>query len=405
MPEQRREAILVPQAESFGSIAVIRSIGQHGYRVHAASSKKDALGCRSNFCSVSHLSPDYQNPDYYPWLQKLIADNDIKVIIPSEGFLLAIRQHFEKLSHLIPINNDAEIVYGCLSKSHVFNAFLQSTDPAIQQSIPNTLIANDTDTVAWSELAGWQWPLYIKGDGFDGKGHSDSLVKRVENETAAVEIFKTAQQKYNRILIQDHIPGVKATVNLLIQNGELLAESMAIASHENPHQGGLTSLRKSWWQQEMYEDALRRLQFLNWQGPAMVEYKWNHATRQFTFIELNSRYWAALNLDILAGLHFPAIHVDYFLHGEKPDKIQRLKKNIIVRNALPADFGYLLSKLKDSRVPLSAKIKSLIGFCLLPFHPGIKADLFYPGDRKLYFLNFWNFTKELSAAVLTRLRK
>jgi hypothetical protein len=126
----------------------------------------------------------------------------------------------------------------------------------------------------------------------------------------------------------------------------------------------------------MYEDAVCRLRFLNWDGPAMVEYKWDASAQKFTFIEWNSRYWAALNLDILAGLHFPAIHLDYFLHQKKAAEIPRLTEKITVRNALPADFGYLISKVKDSNVPLMEKIVSTLGFLLLPFHPGIKADLF-----------------------------
>jgi predicted ATP-grasp superfamily ATP-dependent carboligase len=229
------------------------------------------------------------------------------------------------------------------------------------------------------------------------------LVRRESSPAEAKQVVSAAQSDYHKVLIQDHITGAKATVNLLYQNGQLLAESMALASHEKPHQGGLTSLRKSWWQQEMYEDTVCRLRFLNWDGPAMVEYKWDASAQKFTFIELNSRYWAALNLDILADLHFPSIHLDYFLHQKQAAEIPRFTGQITVRNALPADFGYLISKVKDSNVPLMEKIVSTLGFLLLPFHPGIKADLFYPGDRKLYFLNFIRFSKEFALAVGRRL--
>lgn len=401
--QQTDDHILVPQAESFGTIAVIRSLGQHGYKVHATSSKKQALGCQSNFAYMSHTSPDYEDSSYYAWLLNLIHKQQIKAIIPSEGFLLAIKDCFSEFAHLLPISSDPDIVYGCLSKSYVFNAFLQSSDEQIKQHIPNTLIVEYEDQIDWQILSDWQWPLYVKGDGFDGKGHSASLVRRVKSLAEAKQVIKIARNEYRRTLIQDHITGAKATVNLLYQDGQLLAESMALASHENPHQGGLTSLRKSWWLQEMYEDAVRRLRFLNWDGPAMVEYKWDESTRSFTFIELNSRYWAALNLDILAGLHFPTIHLDYFLHNKKTAEIPRLTRTITVRNALPADFGYLLSKIKDSDVTLLPKIKSILGFLLLPLHPGIKADLFYPGDRKLYFLNFCRFSKELILALGRRM--
>ena len=404
MKKLPNDAVLVPQADSFGAIAVIRSLGQRGYTVHASSSVIGALGCLSNFAHMGHISPSYENPTYCIWLKELIERYDIKVIIPSEGFLLAIEAHFSELSHLIPTNKEADVVYGCLSKSHVFGAIIESSREDMKQNIPNTLIVKDYDDVNFSQLNDWQWPLYIKGDGHDGKSNSASLVKRVTDINQAKETLRAAQEEFRVVLIQDHVIGVKATVNLLFQDDNLLAESMALAIHENPHHGGLTSLRKSWWQQQMYEDAVKRLRFLNWNGPAMVEYKWDASTERFTFIELNSRYWAALNLDILAGLQFPAIHVDYFLYKQKPDETLRLTKQIVVRNALPADFGYLISKIKDNNVSLPAKLKSILGFLFLPFNPSIKADLYYPGDRKLYFLNFRNFSKDLAQAILSRLK-
>jgi hypothetical protein len=154
--QETDDHILVPQAESFGTIAVIRSLGQHGYKVHATASDKQALGCQSNFSYMNHYSPGYEDPAYYSWLQELIANHKIKAIIPSEGFLLSIKDHFTEFAHLLPINSDADIVYGCLSKRYVFNAFLHSTDKRLKQHIPNTLIVEHEDPIDWQLLNAWQ---------------------------------------------------------------------------------------------------------------------------------------------------------------------------------------------------------------------------------------------------------
>jgi peptidoglycan/xylan/chitin deacetylase (PgdA/CDA1 family)/predicted ATP-grasp superfamily ATP-dependent carboligase len=398
-----KQAILVPQADSMGAIAVIRSLGQHGYRVHAASAKPHALGCESVFASHAHLSPSYQSADYLPWLRELIVNHQIQSIVPSEGFLLAIKDHFFEFCHLMAIPQDPVIVYGCLSKVYVFDQFFKSADERLRQHISKTAIICNSAELDALDFQDWQLPFFIKGDGFYSLNGDNALVAKAESAASARKMILQALDQFKKVLVQDCSSGVKATVNLLYQDGKLLAESMVVATHENPHTGGLTSLRHSWWHQEMYEDAVRRVCALRWDGPAMVEYKWDEKLGKFDFIELNSRYWAALNLDILAGLHFPAIQMDNFFHYTQPTSTQRLRQNITVRHAFPADFGYLLSKIRDPSVATKSKFLSLLGFFAYFLHPGIKSDLNYPGDRKLAIINTKAFLSELLQACKKKL--
>lgn len=386
-----------------GAIGVIRSLGMHGYVVHAASSNPAALGCKSTFTAVAHQCPAYGEPNYLPWLRSLIKSANIAAIIPSEGFLLAIREHFAEFSPLMSIPANPDLVYGCLSKVYVFDQFLRSADHRLQDHISRTLVLDDAAQLKDIDFKDWRLPFFVKGDGYYGKHAQDSLVQPVYSVSQVYDAVISAFQRYSKVLLQDCSSGVKATVNLLIQDGQILAESMAVASHENPHRGGLTSLRRSWWHQPMYEDAVLRLQALRWNGPAMVEYKWDESAQKFDFIELNSRYWAALNMDILAGIHFPAIQMNYFLYGIRPQATERLTRRIVVRHAFPADFGYLMSKLKDPNVTLIAKLKSLVGFFIYFLHPGILTDLNFPGDRALVWINTKAFLAELGRACLKKL--
>ncbi|PKH86071.1 hypothetical protein [Colwellia sp. Bg11-28] len=395
--------VLVPQADSMGAVAVIRSLGQHGYNVFASSSKSDALGCQSNFIKQAVKCPEYGG-EYLVWLRQYIKANDIHAIIPSEGFYLIIKEHYEEFTHLLPLTSSKEEVYRCLCKVDVFDAFLNSGETAMTEHISNTLVVSSIEAVDWDETSAWNYPLFIKGDGFYAHQGDDAKIVKAntleEAKSAVAEVFEA----FHKVIVQDCSEGVKATVNLLFQDGKLLAESMAVATHESPHTGGLTSLRHSWWHQPMYEDAVKRMQFLNWNGPAMVEYKWDDSTQKFDFIELNSRYWAALNLDILAGIHFPCIHLDYFFEGLSADEPIRLTGKINVRNTFPADYGYVLSSLKDDKLSILTKVGIICEFFALFLNPFVKADLFYPGDKKLYFINLWKFTKEFSSSCLKRLK-
>ena len=94
--------VLVPQADSLGAVAVIRSLGSHGYKVHAASSSPQALGCYSNFANFRHQTPAYNKTvEYIAWLRTTVKHYGIVAIIPSEGFLLAIKDYFEEFSNLL----------------------------------------------------------------------------------------------------------------------------------------------------------------------------------------------------------------------------------------------------------------------------------------------------------------
>jgi predicted ATP-grasp superfamily ATP-dependent carboligase len=397
-----KPAILVPQADSLGAIAVIRSLGQHGYQVHAASTKPNALGCRSSFARYSHTSPSYQSHDYLPWLRQIITTHQIQAIVPSEGFLLAIKSNFSEFAALMDIPGDEDTVYACLSKVDVFDRFVHSNDARLAMHIPKSVIIASVEDFSVINFPGWKLPFFIKGDAKYNRNGDDALVARINTIASFQDKVSEALNQFEKILIQDCYSGEKVTVNLLLQDDKSLAESMVLGIHQNPHTGGVMSLRQSWWQDAIYDDAIRRLRALNWQGAAMVEYKWDRELQQFAFIELNARYWGALNLDILADLHFPTIQFDYFFSKQLPTKALRLTKQITVRHALPADFGYLLSKLRDPSVRTIEKLKSAFGFFIYFLRPGISSDLNYPGDRKLVVFNAKTFFSDLIRSLVQK---
>lgn len=395
--------VLVPQADSMGAIAAIRSLGEHGYIVYSASSTPGALGCQSNFSFKGVCCPPYGD-GYLDWLRNYILKYNIRAIIPSEGFLLAIKEHYDEFVSLLPLSSKEEIIYQCLCKVDVFNSFLSSQSKALKEHIPTTLIVNSLDDIP-KKFQRWQFPLFIKGDAFYQKNQDQTgFVGAADNYTQAYGLIVEQLSRYKKVLVQSCFQGEKVTVNLLNWNNVNIAESMVLARHQNPHTGGLMSLRRSWWHDGIYEDAIARRNHLGWHGAGMFEYKWNKETGDFCFIEFNSRYWGALNLDILAGIHFPCYQIDAFLEGLLPDKPIRLTKNITVRNTLPADFGYTLSILKDKNISLWRKTFVFIEFFLLFLHPYVQSDLLYRNDRKLYFINLWDFIKEFTHSCLKRLK-
>lgn len=251
---------------------------------------------------------------------------------------------------------------------------------------------------AAANVEGFNWPLYIKTDGLHADHRSDASVRAARDLHELRARIKDALTTHGKCMVQESVPGVKATVNVWRRKGEVMALSMCVAMHESPHTGGLTSYRKVWWHQGMCEDALARLAALQWDGVAMVEYKWDAASGKFWFIELNARYWNALNLDLLSDKDFPRWQVDAFVRGIEHRSLDPGKVGFRARCAVPADIGHTLSKIRDSRVSISAKLWSAIEFGLLAVNPSVHSDLWFPGDRGLYWHGWWRFLSHLGKA-------
>src|ERR1700683_2819151 len=86
--------VMVMEAQTLGSIAVIRSLGRAGYPVHACSSQSRALGFFSRYASYCTVNPPYEEEGFLQWLRDYVHANGIRTIIPSEGLLLTIRTCF-----------------------------------------------------------------------------------------------------------------------------------------------------------------------------------------------------------------------------------------------------------------------------------------------------------------------
>jgi hypothetical protein len=375
--------VLVPEVASSGAIGVVRSLGRAGYPVHAVSEEPDAVGLHSRYAKARAVHPPYRSPEYLPWLRQYVRNEGIRAVIPSEGFWLAVRPRVDEFRDLCPDAPDLDVVYRCFSKSDVAERFEADPDPRLRADLPKTWVLRRGGTVPAS-LREWRaYPLYLKVDAVHTPSRFDGFIERMDVPEVLDRAVAAALEQAPVCIVQAAVPGRKACYNVLVRNSRILAETMCLASHENPHSGGLTSLRHIWWDDRIAADARRRLSALGWTGVAMVEYKYEAAGDRFWFLELNSRYWAALNLDLLADVDFPRLQVDSFFGRDIPP-YTTTRRPLRSRLTFPADAGYMLSRVRDRQVPVRTKLCTLVEFLLLFLDPRVKSDMLFPRDRMLY---------------------
>jgi predicted ATP-grasp superfamily ATP-dependent carboligase len=393
---RRQFKVLVPDAHALGSIAVTRSLGRAGYEVHVCDADAKALGLRSNFAASATVCPPYRDPGFLEWLQKYVRDESISLVIPSEGFLHAIAPEFDRFSSIMPISPDASIVYRAFSKIDVIE-HLRSTpeNDHILCHIPPTLIVRRGDPLPTIEaLRGLGMPIYLKSDAKYSSKDDDAFLMRIADLERAHGEIARALEDYEALLIQGFVPGRKAAAAFCLKNGRVLAASDVLGLRTSPHTGGMMSLRVSSRNEALHASALAWLRLLNWEGVAMVECKWDPSSDRYWLIEFNTRYWGYLHLDLFSGVDMPTIQADAFFGAPDADPpVQKL--GIITRHTIPGDSGFLLSLLRDNGVSLRKKAAGIFRFVLDFLNPSIRSDLLFPGDRKLYWIQWHQFFMDI----------
>lgn len=105
--------VLASDNLALGSLAVICSLGKAGYPGIAISEHVDAIGFVSQYAKSALVCPGYNILEYFnQWLYKIVKKYDIKVMIPSEGMLLAIRPYFGVYIHIkyFPITHSRQLL-------------------------------------------------------------------------------------------------------------------------------------------------------------------------------------------------------------------------------------------------------------------------------------------------------
>ena len=83
---------------------------------------------------------------------------------------------------------------------------------------------------------------------------------------------------------------------------------------EYPPTGGHATSAETIYDEDLIKAGEEVYDKLNWHGVGMVEYK-RTPDGQYCLIEINPKFWTALEMHIVAGMHFP----QYLLEMDKVD--------------------------------------------------------------------------------------
>ncbi|MYM62043.1 ATP-grasp domain-containing protein [Pseudomaricurvus sp. HS19] len=203
-------------------------------------------------------------------------------------------------------------------------------------------------------LSDWcSFPVVVKPG--SSMGESSELGRaqlKVEYAFDAGQLQKLVRNalNYGEVILQEYVAGVGAGIEVLASEGRVLFHFQHQRLHEVPLTGGGSSLRKSVAvTPQLLEATGKLIEALNWTGVAMVEFKQDLASGQFSLMEVNGRFWGSLPLAEAAGADFPGMLYE-LLVGQQTEFPQSYQTEVHCRR-LTADVHWYELALRKAAPP------------------------------------------------------
>lgn len=120
------------------------------------------------------------------------------------------------------------------------------------------------------------------------------------------------------IIIQEYVSGIGVGFFALYSKGTPVRIYMHQRIREWPITGGGSTAARSYYNQQLKNYGITLLNALEWNGIAMVEFKYNYEKNEFFLMEINPKFWGSVELALLAGVNFPADMVRIYRGASLP---------------------------------------------------------------------------------------
>lgn len=345
--------ILVTEGEQRAALALVRSLGRAGHRVHVASREGKSLAGASRYAQGDHATPDplLSPHEHVAALRALETTLGAEVLIPvteaSLAATLGARDAFRAIIPFPPLATFAAIS----DKARVL-----AEAPLVGIAVP-AATAVGSAAEARTLVSGLRFPVVVKPSrsvriGEDGKQRSKHDVRHAADAAELARVLDDLPAGAFPALIQQRIVGPGVGIFLLLWEGRTLARFAHRRLREKPPSGGVSVYSESVAaSEELFARSEALLRRFDWNGVAMVEYKLDAATGTPYLMEVNGRFWGSLQLAIEAGVDFPRLLVAAAT-GEPLPAVTSYR--VGVRNRWWwGDVDQLLTRIRRSRRRLS----------------------------------------------------
>lgn len=380
-----RPVALVIGLENAISLTIVRELGGHGVPVHGVARDPMAVAAVSRHCAGVVRRPEGPAAD---WLPDLIARTGAAAVFAiSENDLLDLGDLPARIGNchiLVPRPDRLEQVLDKRRTLAVAGQAGLRVPQTWQPQAGEDFTARAAD-MHYPLVAKWANPPEIMPVLADA-GLEWLKTEYVRTPDQLVALLRRHESIRRWPLIQQYCRGVGLGQMLYMQDGRATLRFQHRRLHEWPPEGGVSTLCRAepaeahGAQMDLSETLLRAL---GWDGPAMVEYRYDAATGDYWLMEVNGRYWGSLPLAWHCGAHFAWEAYRRTVLGQT-DPAPRPRDDLRSRYMVPETKRLARVLLAPGKIgdPFFRRrpIADLIGYMLAFFDLRARYYVFTPGD-------------------------
>ncbi len=334
--------VLVLGDNDLASLAIVRSLGRAGLKVHLAAWEERPITRSSRYVSrVLRLGDPLVEPEEFAAaVVREVQETAYDLLIPvSDKSLVGLMPHAPRLAeHTVFAAPDDRGFLATHDKSETLRVARQCG-----LAVPPSVLVTEQGQLRQGDLPGG-FPLVLKpvASIVQGQGTRNE-VRIVRSEDELRQRLPVLLERAP-VLVQAFCPGRGMGLDVLGIRGEVVAAFQHERVHEPP-EGGPSSYRKSApLDPELLVAAKRFCAELRFTGPAMFEFKVDPMSRSAVLMEVNGRFWGSLALSIQAGVDFPRLLYESLVLG-KEVRVFNYKIPFYVRHTL-RDVPWFVKNLR-----------------------------------------------------------
>lgn len=287
-------------------LTVIRELGMNGVTVHAIGRTKHSIGGASRYASSARVRP--AGP-IAGWLTAMIAQTGARALLAvSEDDLIALAQLSPVVEGCRILTPRAAPLATVLDKSSTLAeaAALGFDVPASWQPAAHEDFAAQSADLDYPVVLKWADPPSVTA-ALESYGLEFRKTEFATSADALVAILHRYDALGRWPLVQGYCAGAGLGQMLHMAGGRATLVFQHRRLHEWPPEGGVSTLCAAEplddhrEQMAKSESLLRRI---GWEGPAMVEYRYDPLEGRYWLMEINGRFWGSLPLASACGAQF-----------------------------------------------------------------------------------------------------
>jgi peptidoglycan/LPS O-acetylase OafA/YrhL/predicted ATP-grasp superfamily ATP-dependent carboligase len=375
-------------------LAIIRDLGRHGVKVVGMARSEQALGLGSRYLHRGVVRAD----DVIAQLRQLGKElGPVALFAISEADILMLNQARNTLPGYRMMFADAPRMERVLRKELTYAAAAD-----VGMFVPRTWHpASDAQVSAAAREA--RYPVVLKWADPNTVApllRQAGMALEKAQHCGDAQALVTALRRYQALgpypMVQEYCNGYGLGQFVLMKDGEALYQFQHRRLHEWPPEGGTSTLCISTpVSKQLMRQSVALLRALQWEGVAMVEYRYDPLTGRAALMEVNGRFWGSLPLACHAGASFPWYCYQTF-GLQRPIAASPYRAGVRCR-FMTAETRRLLHLLMRPS-PQTGRWRELAAYLSEFLHP-----------RACYFIHDWRdplpLWRDLRHSVIQRLRE